>query len=115
MTTYSIDQNLTTTSSPTFDDLTLTGAIVVTLTLDDAVNEAAEFEVSSSGTTTIGAAASNNVRVAGSTTITAFDDAPAGVTRRVRFMGALTLTHGAALVRRARPTSRRRAATTWKP
>ena len=64
MTTYSIDQNLTTTSSPTFDGLTLTDTLVMD---EAAISEAAEFEVSSSSTTAIGAAPSNNVRVAGST------------------------------------------------
>lgn len=94
MTPYCIDQDVLTTSAPTFDGATLTG----TLAMDAAaINEAEEFEVSSSSTTAIGAAPSNNVRIAGSTTITAFDVAPAGVTRRVRFSGALTLTHGATL------------------
>lgn len=94
MTPYSIDQDVLTTSAPTFDGATLTG----TLTMDAAaINEAEEFEVSSSSTTAIGAAPSNNVRIAGSTTIAAFDVAPAGVTRRVRFSGALTLTHSATL------------------
>ncbi|MFZ5789786.1 MAG: hypothetical protein ACOY3L_03710 [Pseudomonadota bacterium] len=60
-----------------------------------ALNEAAEIDVASAATTAIGVAASNNVRVTGATTITAFDSVAAGITRRVRFAGALTLTHNA--------------------
>ncbi len=57
------------------------------------LNFAAEADVASSGTTNIGAAASNNVRITGTTTITAFDTVSAGIRRNVRFQGALTLTH----------------------
>jgi len=66
--------------------VTLTGA---------AINLAAYVDVASAGTTNIGAAASNNVRITGTTTITAFDSVAAGITRDVRFAGALTLTHNA--------------------
>jgi hypothetical protein len=59
-----------------------------------ALNEAAEVDVPSASPN-IGAAASNNVRITGTTTITAFDNVAAGVTRKVRFAGALTLTHNA--------------------
>jgi hypothetical protein len=57
------------------------------------LNLAAEITVASSGTTNIGAAASNNLQVTGTTTITAFDTVAAGITRSVRFASALTLTH----------------------
>ena len=60
-----------------------------------AINEAAAVDVASATTTDIGAAASNNVRVTGTTTITGLGTAAAGITRRVRFAGALTLTHNA--------------------
>ncbi len=57
------------------------------------LNHAAETDVASSGTTNIGAALSNNVRITGTTTITAFDTVSAGIRRNVRFAAALTLTH----------------------
>lgn len=50
-------------------------------------------DVASAATTDIGAAASQNVRVTGTTTITSFGTVAAGTFRRVRFAGALTLTH----------------------
>ena len=53
MTTYCIDQDVLTTSAPTFGGATFTG----TVTLDGAaLNEAAEFEVSSASVTDIGSA-----------------------------------------------------------
>lgn len=57
------------------------------------LNLAAEITVASAGTTAIGAAASNNIQITGTTTITAFDTVSAGITRSVRFAAALTLTH----------------------
>lgn len=57
------------------------------------LNFAASVDVASAGTTNIGAAASNNVRITGTTTITAFDTVTAGIRRTVRFAAALTLTH----------------------
>lgn len=57
------------------------------------LNFAASVDVASSGTTNIGAAASNSVRITGTTTITAFDTVDAGIRRTVRFAAALTLTH----------------------
>lgn len=41
----------------------------------------------------LGAAASPNVRITGTTTITSFGTSAAGVFREVRMAGALTLTH----------------------
>lgn len=60
-----------------------------------AINEAAYADVASAGTADIGVAASNNVRITGTTTITSLGTAAAGITRRVRFAGALTLTYNA--------------------
>lgn len=57
------------------------------------LNLAAEADVASGGTTNIGAALSNNVRITGTTTITAFDSVSAGIIRFIRFGGVLTLTH----------------------
>jgi hypothetical protein len=52
-------------------------------------------DLASAGTTDIGAQTSNNVRITGTTTITSFGTAASGVTRQLRFAGALTLTHNA--------------------
>jgi len=55
--------------------------------------DTAEASVASAATTNIGAAASNNVSITGTTTITAFDTVAAGIMRQGRFAGILTLTH----------------------
>lgn len=68
---------------------TMTGALGGT-----AFNWAKAADVASA-TPNIGAAAGNYVEITGTTTITAFDSVAAGITRFVRFMGALTLTHNA--------------------
>lgn len=52
-------------------------------------------DVASATTTDIGAAASQNVRITGTTTITGLGTVAAGTFRRLRFAGALTLTHNA--------------------
>lgn len=49
--------------------------------------------LASASTVNIGAAASDNIIISGTTTITAFDNVNNGVKRWVRFSGALTLTH----------------------
>jgi hypothetical protein len=43
----------------------------------------------------LGAQASRNLRITGTTTITSFGTAASGITRKLRFAGALTLTHNA--------------------
>ena len=62
-------------------------------TMTGALNNAAIVTVASAATTAIGAAASNNVNVSGTVTITAFDAISAGSVRNVKFTGILTLTH----------------------
>lgn len=57
--------------------------------------EAAEVDVASAATTDIGAEASQNVRITGTTTITSLGTVAAGTVRKVRLAGALTLTHNA--------------------
>lgn len=52
-------------------------------------------DVASASTCDIGAAATSEVRITGTTTITSFGTSNAGVRRRGRFAGALTLTHNA--------------------
>jgi hypothetical protein len=77
---------------------TLSGATSVTATLtmtSAAFNEAVRVDVASATTTDIGAAASNYVRVTGTTTITALGTIASGVRRKVVFGGILTLTHNA--------------------
>jgi hypothetical protein len=58
-----------------------------------ALNEAKGADIASASTTDIGAATGNYVDVTGTTTITALGTVQAGVQRKVRFTGALTLTH----------------------
>lgn len=55
--------------------------------------EAAEVDVASAATCNIGAAASMNVRITGTTGITSFGSSPAGTIRRVRHSAAALLTH----------------------
>lgn len=57
------------------------------------VNYNAEVSLASAATVNIGAAASNNILITGTTTITAFDTVAAGITRTVRFSGVLTVTN----------------------
>lgn len=58
-----------------------------------ALDFAAFVDVASAGTCDIGAAASNFVRITGTTTINGLGTANPGVARWIRFAGALTLTH----------------------
>lgn len=60
----------------------------------DALN-VAETTIASATTTSIGGVASDKVSITGTTTITSFGTAAAGVKREGRFTGALTLTHNA--------------------
>lgn len=64
-------------------------------TMTGALNWAPAVDVASAATTQIGLAASNRVRVTGTTTITSLGTIAAGVCRTVTFAGALTLTHNA--------------------
>jgi hypothetical protein len=66
-----------------------------TLTASAAFNEAAPATIASAATVNIGAAASSNIIITGTTTITAFDTVSAGIRRKVIFNGALTLTYNA--------------------
>ncbi len=52
-------------------------------------------DIASASTTAIGGVNSLNVRITGTTTITSFGTIDDGIFRRVRFAGALTLTHNA--------------------
>ena len=77
-------------ASVTMAKLTFDGSAI-----SGALNFAPEVDVASAGTTDIGAAASNNVRITGITTITSFGTAASGITRQLRFAAALTLTYNA--------------------
>lgn len=57
------------------------------------LNEAAYVTVASAATTDIGAALSNNVLISGTTTITSFGTANAGITRRCKATGAFLITY----------------------
>jgi hypothetical protein len=61
----------------------------------NAINEAWAGDLASAATVNIGAASGNDLRITGTTAITAFDTAQAGAKRTVRFAAALTLTHNA--------------------
>lgn len=71
------------------------GSIVdVVLTMSGAAfNEAVRVDVASAGTCDIGAAASNYIRITGTTTINSFGTIASGVRRHLIFQGVLTLTH----------------------
>lgn len=65
------------------------------LTLPNSLNFAPPVTLASAASVAIGAAASNNITVTGTTTITSFDTIAAGAMRQVVFSGALTLTYNA--------------------
>jgi lysophospholipase L1-like esterase len=64
-------------------------------TMTSALNEAPTVTIASSSAPAIGAAAGNTIQLTGTTTVTGFDTVAAGITRRVRFSGILTLTYNA--------------------
>ena len=69
---------------------TMTGNLVMS---GAAINEAGFVTVASATTCNIGTAASNNVAISGTTTITSFGTANAGITRRCRATGAFLITY----------------------
>ena len=71
---------------------TMTGTLVMS---GAAINQAKGADIASATTTDIGAATGNYVDVTGTTTITGLGTVQAGTERKVRFTGALTLTHNA--------------------
>jgi hypothetical protein len=64
-----------------------------TVTLAGGLNDADYVTVASASTCDIGAAASSNVAISGTTTITSFGTANAGITRRCRATGAFLITY----------------------
>jgi len=89
--------NKTTNALTTTGLLTAAGATLSsTLTMTGAaVNGAVRVDVASATTCAIGAAASNYVRITGTTTITGMGTVASGIYRDVVFDGALTLTYNA--------------------
>lgn len=69
------------------------GAWIALNTQIPTITPTAITTVASAGTTPIGAAASSEVNITGTTTITAFDTVAAGTVREGYFSGILTLTH----------------------
>lgn len=70
------------------------GTLTGTLTMSAAaINEAVRVDVASAATCNIGAAASNYVRITGTTGISALDTVASGIKRSVVFADALTITH----------------------
>lgn len=90
-------QAVTGTSLSITGNGTIGGTLGVTgvATFSNVVNTAKGSDIASATTTNIGAATGNFVHVTGTTTITGLGTVAAGVTRVVRFAGALTLTHNA--------------------
>jgi hypothetical protein len=83
---------LTTTGLLTAAGATLSSTLTMTAA---AVNGAVRVDVASATTCAIGAAASNYVRITGTTTITGLGTVASGTYRDVVFDGALTLTYNA--------------------
>ena len=69
---------------------TMTGTLAMS---GAAINQAKGADIASATTTDIGAATGNYLDVTGTTTITGLGTVQAGTQRKVRFTGALTLTH----------------------
>lgn len=78
----------------TVDDYFRTHAAFIRQVFD--VTAGATVTLPSAASVAIGFAASNNIAITGTTTITAFDIAAEGTLRNVQFSGVLTLTHNAA-------------------
>ena len=83
---------LTTTGLLTAAGATLSSTLTMSAA---AVNGAVRVDVASATTCAIGAAASNYVRITGTTTITGLGTVASGIYRDVVFDGALTLTYNA--------------------
>jgi len=82
-------------SNLTFDDTAASLGETNVQGAIDALAAPARVDVASAATTNIGAADSLDIRITGTTTITAFDTVAEGVRRNVLFADALTLTHNA--------------------
>ena len=82
---------------PSADTLAVTvgGAEVARFGANGLQSASPWLDLASAATTDLGAQTSDNLRITGTTTITSFGTAPNGVTRHLRFAGALTLTHNA--------------------
>ena len=73
--------------------ITVTGDVL----LNNALNYAPSVSLASSTNPALGATASNNVTITGTTTIAGFDTVAEGIIRIVKFAGILQLTHSANL------------------
>ena len=71
------------------------GTMSGVLTTTSAINEAAEVTIASASSVAIGAAASNNIIISGTTPITSFDTVAAGIRRSCRATGAFKITYNA--------------------
>lgn len=93
--TISATQTTTWAAAATFSSTTtFTGAATFSAkTVGKAFDVDAITSVASATTTDIGAAATSEVLITGTTTITGFGTSNAGIRRRGRFEGILTLTH----------------------
>ena len=75
--------------------VTVAGAEVARFGANGLQSASPWVDLASAATTDLGAQTTDNLRITGTTTITSFGTAPNGVTRHLRFAGALTLTHNA--------------------
>jgi hypothetical protein len=82
---------------PSADTLAVTvgGAEVARFGANGLQSASPWVDLASAATTDLGAQTTDNLRITGTTTITSFGTAANGVTRHLRFAGALTLTHNA--------------------
>lgn len=62
-----------------------------------STNALAPASIASASTTDIGSAAAESVEITGTTTITSFGTAPAGIRRELRFTGSLTIVHSSSI------------------
>lgn len=62
-----------------------------------STNALSPASIASASTTDIGSAAAESVEITGTTTITSFGTAPAGIRRELRFAGSLTITHSSSI------------------
>lgn len=82
-------------TSPTLVTPVLGVATATSVVASGKVDSGSFGTLASASTTNIGAANGNFGDITGTTTITAFDTVTAGITRKIRFTGVLTLTYNA--------------------
>lgn len=78
------------------NEMSMAAGGIKVLTVDSTgVRDGAWTDVASATTTDLGAVLSRNLRITGTTNITSFGTVASGVTRKLRFAGALTISYNA--------------------